>query len=216
MKIIQPSFQILDHSHLLSTIERGGRVCYKSEDKIQEGSAVPLIERLIDSKHDSVLEHGAITVHLICDRGVTHELVRHRLASFSQESTRYCNYGKDKFGGEVTFIEPFFWSPDSDLYKEWKSLCLLAESHYLGMLRMGASPQEARSVLPNSLKTEIVVTSNPREWRHILKLRTAKEAHPQMRQVMVPLGWEFASRWPVLFGESLDPEHSHPAINRGT
>jgi len=154
---------------------------------------------------------GVITVKFLTDRGVTHELVRHRVASFSQESTRYCNYGKDKFGSEITVVEPFFFDKLSDRYAMWKGSCLVAEARYLDLLAVGATAQEARSVLPNSLKTEIQVTANVREWRHILRLRTSREAHPQIRQIMVPLAWELAKRWPILFADFADVEHSAPA-----
>lgn len=201
MKIIQPSFEIIDHNDLLRNIELGGRICYKSEDKIGPGSDEALIARLMNMKHESVLEHGVITAKFVTDRGVTHELVRHRLAAFSQESTRYCSYGKDKFGKEITVIEPFFFEYDSMEWKTWYDACLTAESAYMQLLQDGRSAQEARSVLPNSLKTEIQVTANVREWRHILNLRTHRDAHPQMRQLMIPFGYELAKRWPVLFGE---------------
>ena len=135
------------------------------------------------------------------DRGVSHELVRHRLASFSQESTRYCNYGKDKFGNEITVIDPCFWEESSNKYQYWKQSCEKAELFYFELLKWGASPQEARSVLPTSLKTEVVMTANPREWWHVFAVRTHRDAHPQMREVMVPLLSQFAMRWPVLFGD---------------
>ena len=211
MKIVQPTFQILDHNNLLRNIELGGRVCYKSEGSMGEGSDERLIEKLKSLKHESVFEHGAITVKFLTDRGVTHELVRHRVASFSQESTRYCNYGKGKFGAEITVVEPFFFERESANYIWWRNACEEAENAYLTLLRDGASAQEARSVLPNSLKTEIQVTANVREWRHILKLRTSREAHPQIRQIMVPLALELAKRWPILFGEFSEVEHPSPA-----
>lgn len=216
MKIVQPSFEILDHNNLLRNIELGGRVCYKSEDKMCEGSDVALIEKLKSFKHESVLEHGTITVKFITDRGVTHELVRHRVASFSQESTRYCNYGKGKFDGEITVIQPCFWfgdgCDDETNMMHWRMAMHDAERYYLAMLEQGASAQEARSVLPNSLKTEIVVTANVREWRHIIALRTHRDSHPQIRQIMVPLSVEFAKRWPVLFADvGVGEEHACPA-----
>lgn len=223
MKIIQPAFQIVSHTpDMTKLIEVAGRTCYRSEDKICEGSDTQLIERLKNFKHMSVLEHGSITVRFICDRGVTHELVRHRIASFSQESTRYCAYNKDKFGGEITVIEPFFFiehASDSDLEYEfhqkqsklWCESCQVSEKIYLEMLENGASAQQARSVLPNSLKTEIVMTANVREWRTILEQRTHRDAHPQMRQIMVPLAHRFAGSWPILFNEYKDCEHPYPA-----
>ena len=200
MKIINPSAEIISSSLMLEkTIEYSGRLCYKSEDKITDTSHESFIARLMESKHESVLEHGSISVHFICDRGVSHELVRHRIASFSQESTRYCNYSKDKFEQEITVIKPCFWSEDSIQYEHWKHACERAENAYFCLLSSGSTPQETRSVLPNSLKTELVVTANPREWLHIFRLRTAKEAHPQMREIMIPLQKEFAALWPSIF-----------------
>lgn len=203
MKIIKASAEIISYTpNLEQIIELGGRTCYKSEDKITEDSASEFIERIKTFKHESVLEHGSITVRFVVDRGVSHELVRHRLASFSQESTRYCNYGKDKFGNEITVIEPCFW-PDKALhkYRWWKDACETAERWYFELLSQGATPQEARSVLPNSLKTEVVMTANPREWRHVFKVRAHRDAHPQMVEVMKPLLAEFQQRWPALFGD---------------
>lgn len=213
MKIVQPTFEIIDHNDILRNIELGGRVCYKSEGAMGEGSDERLINKLKGFKHDSVFEHGVITVKFLTDRGVTHELVRHRVASFSQESTRYCNYGKDKFGNEITVVDIRGGFPNMSLrsYNAWSALCREAEVQYLEMLDAGSSAQEARSILPNSLKTEIQVTANVREWLHILKLRTSREAHPQIRQIMVPLGWKLAQMWPVLFGEYADTEHPSPA-----
>lgn len=206
MKVVKASAEILTHTlDLERVIELAGRTCYKSEDKITPESADAFIERIKNFKHESVLEHAAITVRFVVDRGVSHELVRHRLASFSQESTRYCNYGKDKFGNEITVIEPCFWPIKADTESNericWTNACEDAETYYFLLLKEGATPQQARSVLPNSLKTEVVMTANPREWRHVFRVRCAKEAHPQMREVMIPLRDEFIERWPALFGD---------------
>lgn len=200
MKIVQPSFEIIDHSNLTTTIEIGGRTCYKSEDKICDGSADPFIEKIKNFKHESVLEHGIVTVRFICDRGVSHELVRHRLASFSQESTRYCNYAKGKFGNEITVVEPQT-GLDIGQRAAWEIAMRRAEADYLGMVALGCSAQQARSVLPNSLKTEVVVSANPREWRHIFTTRTHRDAHPDMVATMRPVLREFRVRWPVLFND---------------
>lgn len=205
MKIIKASVEVIAFTpDLEKVIEMAGRTCYKSEHKITEESAAEFVAKITSINHESVLEHGAITVKFICDRGVSHELVRHRIASFSQESTRYCNYSKDKFGNELTFIEPFFFiHPDSgidnDMYEDWFDACSYTETTYLRMIANGAKAQEARSILPNSLKTEIVVTANPREWKHIFKLRCAEAAHPQMREVMLPLHKIFKEMWPAIF-----------------
>jgi thymidylate synthase (FAD) len=172
---------------VLVFLERIGRTCYKSEDRITVDSGAKFVRRIIDSGHESVIEHASMSVRFICDRGVTHELVRHRLCAFSQESTRYCNYSKNKFGSEITVIEPCFWRDDPGMLSAWREACERAERAYMDLLTAGAKPEQARSVLPNSLKTEIVCTANLREWRHIFRLRTSERAHPQMREVMRPL-----------------------------
>lgn len=204
MKIIPESYEILtqlDGAEILRKIELAGRVCYKSEDKIADGSAERFVRSIIERGHESVLEHVSISVRFIVDRGVSHELVRHRLASFSQESTRYCNYSKDGFGSEITVIEPTALNLNGNAYMHWEWGCKCAEKAYFQMLAMGAAPQDARSVLPNSLKTEVIMTADLREWRHILRLRTDKAAHPQMREVMCPLLKELKERVPVIFDD---------------
>lgn len=204
MKVIAPSFEILflpEGDDVLSALERYGRTCYKSEEKITPGSAAEFVRRIIKSGHHSVIEHVGMTVRFVCDRGVTHELVRHRLAAYSQESTRYANYSQDKFGGEITVIRPLFWLPGSREYQAWLTAMAQAEAAYLALLELGARPQEARGVLPNSLKTEIVMTANLREWRHVLGLRSGKAAHPQIREVMLPLIAELHGRLPVIFDD---------------
>lgn len=207
MKIIKPSFEILAMNSI-ELLELAGRVCYKSEDRITENSAKVFIKKMIDSHHESVIEHSSMTVRFICDRGVSHELVRHRLASFSQESTRYCNYSKEKFDNEITFILPIFWAKDyddprlcSNEFLCWRSQCQAAESSYFELLKYGATPQEARSVLPNSLKTEVIMTANFREWRHVFKLRTSAAAHPQMQESMIPLLLNVKQLIPVVFDD---------------
>lgn len=204
MREIPASFEImdvLDGQDMLRRLERCGRVCYKSEDRITEDSAEKFIAMILKSGHESVLEHEKITVKFICDRGVTHEIVRHRIASYSQESTRYCNYSKDKFGSELTFIRPFFWDSDSEKYAVWKKAMEDIEKAYIKLISIGAKPEEARSVLPNSLKTEIVVTMDLREWRHFFRLRTSERAHPQIREIAVPLLKELQNRIPAVFDD---------------
>ena len=204
MKVIKPSFEILsqiDGKEILKKIEMIGRVCYKSEEKISNESSLEFIANILKSGHESVIEHENISVRIICDRGVTHEIVRHRIASYSQESTRYCNYSKDKFGKELTFIKPIFWEEDSEQYKLWYNNMRSVEDTYFKMIKLGAKPQEARSVLPNSLKTEIVVTMNLREWRHFFVLRTSKRAHPQMREVACAILNEFQNLIPIVFDD---------------
>lgn len=204
MKIIKPYIELIDapdYGAMLKKIERIGRVCYKSEGKITDTSAEGFIRGIIKRGHESVIEHASISVLVVCDRGVTHEIVRHRIASYSQESTRYCNYSKDDFGNEITVIEPCFLTPETDGWYLWQNSCEMAEASYFDMLAFGCSPQEARSVLPNSLKTELVMTMNLREWRHFIKLRKSPAAHPQMREVAKIIAEDFAARYPVFFGD---------------
>lgn len=217
MRIIKPSFEILTQNiskedlTTLRLIERAGRTCYKSEENIDEDSAINFCRaRLDQDHHESIIEHSSLTVKFICDRGVSHELVRHRLASFSQESTRYCNYSKGRHGNQLTFIQPLWVSDEdvsgyfnNDLIGEqsciWLESMSNSEESYLMLLSLGWKPEQARSVLPNSLKTEIVVTANFREWRLIFKQRTSEKAHPQMRELMIPLLEEVRSKIPVIF-----------------
>lgn len=202
MKITSPEFYIedkIDGQEILRKLEKAGRTCYKSEENITEQSSEKMIKFLIQRGHESVLEHEKITIRIICDRGITHEIVRHRLASYSQESTRYCNYSNNKFNNELTFIRPCFWDNESENMKLWEETMQNIENTYLNMIKFGAKPEEARSILPNSLKTEIVVTMNMREWRHFFKLRTAKEAHPQMREISIKILMELKKLIPVIF-----------------
>lgn len=238
MKLIEPTVTILSYTpNMEKLIERGIRLCYKSEDKITDTSCEEIIPRIMNNKHFSTLEHSSITVQIVTDRGVTHEAVRHRVASFSQESTRYCNYSKGKYNNETTVIRPFFFDPNEECkdvmlpstiyypfnsgegtlsehpthlsgfrlaklnsFDVWMISCLWSEWGYNTLTQVfGRSAQEARTVLPNSLKTEIQITANAREWIHILNLRTNRDAHPQIRQVMIPVLEEFKKKWPVLF-----------------
>lgn len=212
MKIIEPSVELINPVpyHLaLNTIEIAGRTCYQSEDKMAEGSAEDFIRRIIKRGHESVLEHVSITARFICDRGVSHEIVRHRIGAYSQESTRYCNYSGDKFDNEITVIRPCFFNRllpghPGDKEDNWYDACVEAEYGYFRMLEDGATPQEARSVLPNSLKTTIVVTYNIREWRHFLRLRCDQAAHPQMRQVADMARKLLTEQYPVFFEDIND------------
>lgn len=194
MKIIKPSVEIIDalnEGEILQKIERCGRVCYKSEDKTAPGSAARFVKSLIARGHESVLEHVSFTVRFICDRGVSHEIVRHRMASYSQESTRYCNYGDG-----LTFVVPPWVVPDG-----WLNVMAAAEHQYTRMLSDGHTPEQARSVLPNSLKTELVMTANLREWRHFFRLRLAPAAHPQMREVAGLLFDQVSHKLPSIFAD---------------
>lgn len=202
MKIIEPKVELVNaptYSDLLSLIEVAGRTCYKSEDKITESSAEKFVRGIVKRGHHAVIEHGVLTVRFTCDRGVSHEIVRHRLASYCQESTRYCNYSKEGFNGEITVIKPISLYPGSDTYEVWEKACLRAELAYFDLLTIGCSPQEARSVLPSSLKTEVVMTANIREWRHFIKLRAARAAHPDMRVVAKKLHERLSEAYPVFF-----------------
>jgi len=205
MKIINQSYQILtklDGKEILKNIERAGRTAYKSEDRITEDSAINFVKMLIKRGHTSVIEHESFSVKFINDRGVSHEEVRHRLASFTQESTRYINYTKENKGGQCTFIdiENHLKNPAIS-YSVWYNQMKNSEEAYKAMIDAGESPQIARSVLPNSLKTEIVITANLREWRTIFEQRTAKGAHPQMREIMIPLLEEIKTIIPIIFDD---------------
>lgn len=214
MKIISQSYTLLSHidsDEMLQLIELAGRTCYKSESKIRDGSADTFIRNIINRHHESVIEHAGFSVKFTTNRGVTHELVRHRIASFSQESTRYCNYEKKG----VVFILPSWcsqsmlgeWSESNipngmnDAEKGFFDSLSYTEKAYLSLLDAGWTPEKAREVLPNALKTEIVVTANMREWRHIFKERTAKAAHPQIRDLMLPLLNEMKTKLPALFSD---------------
>ncbi len=201
MKLIEPSYQIEQappYHDMLAVIEKAARTCYQSWDKIKDGSAEKLIKHCIARGHFSVIEHCAVTVRIICNRGVSHEIVRHRLASFSQESTRYVKYD------DIEIIKPVWWNRLDTLEAVKILFCQAmedAEQYYKTMIATGHTAQDAREILPNAVKTEIVVTANLREWRHIFKLRTSKAAHPEMRRIMCPMLADFADRWPVFFGD---------------
>lgn len=207
MKVIKPSFEILtpiDREAVLKHLETVARTCYKSEDKITEQSAPKMVKGLIKSHHTAMIEHFSVSVKMIVDRGVSHEIVRHRIASYAQESTRYCNYSQGKFGNEITVIKPLFFDEGTPEYIIWEESCMQAEKAYNELIEIGRSPQEARSVLPNSLKTEIVVTMNLREWIHFFNLRalgTTGAPHPQMKEIAMMVLEEFSNQLPEIFGD---------------
>lgn len=211
MNIIKPSVEIIDmkdYDQMIRKIEKIGRVCYKSEGNITEESAERFISNILKRGHESVIEHEAITVRMTCDRGITHEIVRHRIASYSQESTRYCNYTGDKFGNEITVIDlaggfEYNLNDENDRkkYEVWTKAMENAEKSYFEMIELGATPQEARSILPNSLKTEIVVTMNLRSWRNFFHLRCDPHAHPQMREVANIALNVFKEKLPIFFND---------------
>lgn len=187
---------------ILPKLERYARVCYKSENKMTSEGDPDFLKRILRNGHESIIEHEKITAMFIVDRGISHEIVRHRVgAAYTQESTRYCRYNQNKFGNEITVIEPYFFMDDQNAYEHWSAACLAAEKGYMELLAVGRSAQEARSVLPTCLKTEIVVTYNLREWRHFFRLRCDAAAHPQMRQVAIPLLLFFKEKLPVIFGD---------------
>lgn len=209
MKIVNASHEVIlpyrdwktAHDTILRMIEKAGRTCYKSEDKITPESASKFVRNIIKHGHEAMLEHASLTVRFIVDRGVSHELVRHRVASFAQESTRYCNYSQDKFGNEITVVRPL-WLKDGLAKYLWETACENAEESYFSLLAEGWTPEEARTVLPNSLKTEVVMTANMREWRHFFRLRALGETgkpHPQMAEVALSLLSDLQIHLPELF-----------------
>ena len=212
MRVINAGYEIisdLNGAEILKHIERCARVCYKSEDRITDGSAEKMVAALIRSGHEAMLEHYSFTVKFICDRGIANELVRHRIASFAQESSRYCCYAKDKFGKELTFINPCFWEPDSDNYARWFHEMDESEKTYLAMIESGATPEQARDILPTSIKTEIVMTANLREFRHFFKLRAegiTGKPHPQMLEITIPLLKELKQKIPVVFDDIMSED----------
>ena len=209
MKIVSPSFEILTPlddgagMKFLTAIEKAGRTCYKSEERMTNESCLTFCKGLIKAGHEAMVEHApSLSVKFICNRGVTHELVRHRLSSFAQESTRYCNYSKEKHGSGITVIEPHDfeeWSADSQA--QWKLSVKEASINYLRLIATGLTAQRARGVLPIDVKTEIIVSANVRQWRTILKLRTAEAAHPDIRYLMRGLLRKLKIKIPILFDD---------------
>ena len=218
MNILKPSYEILteiDGVKELQHIEKIGRVCYKSEGAIAEDgeSAKKFVAMLIKRGHEAMIEHSTLSVKFTVDRGVSHELVRHRIASFAQESTRYVNYSLEKFGNKINVIDlqggieldkgmsGLDAKTIETILYHWSCVMEECEYHYLKMIELGATPQIARSVLPNSTKTEITITANYREWRNFFKLRLPITAHPQMREITVPLFNELKEKLPIIFSD---------------
>ena len=204
MKVVKPDWRIValteaDPTRMMKHLEAMGRICYQSEDAITNTSYDKFLRSVIKRGHEAVLEHASVTAVVICDRGISHEIVRHRIAAYCQESTRYCNYSKGKFDNEITVVEPYFWDPDSPEYQIWFDGCIQAEYAYFELLDRGCTPQEARSVLPNSLKTQLAITMDIREWRHFFRLRCGKGAHPQMIELARKGLVEFYDYFPCLF-----------------
>ena len=205
MRIVNAGVEIttpLDGMGILKHIERCARVCYKSENNITDESAPRFVAGLIFHGHEAAIEHISFTVKFTCDRGVSHEIVRHRLASYCQESTRYCNYTGDRFENEITVINPRALEFNSEAYSEWLIACECAERQYFNLIKAGCTPQAARTVLPNSLKTEVVMTANLREWRHFLKMRCSQVAHPQMQEVAFMLLDTVREKIPIVFDDT--------------
>ena len=205
MRVVSPSFEVMmpfDRDAVLKHLENCGRTCYKSHERITDTSAGKFVKGLVNRDHLAMIEHFSISVKFICDRGVSHEIVRHRIASFAQESTRYCNYIKDDFGSEIAVIKPLFFDEGTYGYDVWYDACKSAEAAYFDLLNYGCTPEQARSVLPTSLKTEIIVTMNLREWRHFFNLRalgTTGKPHPQMKEIALPLLNHFKTILPEVF-----------------
>lgn len=201
MKIVKPVVEIekVDYNKIMKNLERACRTCYRSENNITEESYKTLLKNCINRGHESILEHEKITIRMICDVGVYKDLTRHRIASFSIESTRYCNYGKDKFENEIKFIEPVNIDENTEIYEEWKTACSEIEKHYLKMASLGATPDQMRMILPHSTAAQVTMTANIREWKHILALRANAHAHPAVEQVMIPLLIHFKEKMPEIF-----------------
>lgn len=205
MRVVEEQYEILTDIFnplaFLKAIEHAGRTCYKSYDKTTEDSCKAFCKMLISRNHEAVLEHASLSVKFTVDRAIANELVRHRIASYCQESTRYVNYSNEKFGNEIKVVIPCTLKKDSEAYTAWYNSCLQCESSYMKLLSMGEKPEIARNVLPLSTATEIVCTANIREWRQILRLRTSVFAHPQMRSIMSKLLICLKKKIPVLFDD---------------
>lgn len=211
MKIIEPLVEVenFDGLKIMKNIERACRTCYRSEDKITEDSYKNLIKNCVNRGHESVLEHEKITVRLTCDIGVYKDLTRHRIASFSIESTRYCNYGKDKWDNQIKFIKPCNIEGDSELYSNWVGTMDFIEKEYIAMSKNGATPDQMRMILPHSTAAEVTMTANIREWKHIFELRCSKRVHPSVQQVMIPLLLYFKEQMPEIY-ESVEYNTEFP------
>ena len=213
MKVIKSNVEIITPitDDLLKIIEVAGRTCYKSEDRITEDSAESFVSRMINANHGAMLEHAYVSLRITCDRGVSHEIVRHRVASYAQESTRYCNYSKEKFGNQITYIDPvhgfmlenktYSMEQLDAIMTTWMNACEDAERHYLRLIELGCTPQMARGVLNNATKTEVFVTMNIREWRHFISLRSSPAAHPQMREIAQEVLRIFREKLPVVVSD---------------
>ena len=213
MRIVEPWIKVerIDGKKIMKRIERACRTCYRSEGKITDDSYKNLINNCITRGHESVLEHEKVTVRIYSDIGSYKDLTRHRFASFSVESTRYCSYDKDKYGNEIAFINPVYIE-DKEMYKVWEKTMQEIEKNYIKMKKLGATTDMCRELLPHSTAGEYTMTANIREWKHILSLRTTKYVHPSIRQVLIPLLKYFKEEMPEIFGnieydEDFNPEY---------
>lgn len=211
MKIIDPIIEVENYSgtKIMKNIERACRTCYRSEGNITEESYKKLLSNCINRGHESVLEHEKITIRMTCDIGVYKDLTRHRFGSFSIESTRYCNYGKDKFDNELKFIKPCNIDGSSELYSNWIGAMDFIEKEYIAMSNNGATPDQLRMILPHSTAAQVTMTANIREWKHILDLRTKNMTHPSIRQLLIPLLLKFKKDMPEIFN-SIEYDKNFP------
>lgn len=211
MKIIDPIIEVENYSgtKIMKNIERACRTCYRSEGNITEESYKKLLSNCINRGHESVLEHEKITIRMTCDIGVYKDLTRHRFGSFSIESTRYCNYGKDKFDNELKFIKPCNIDGSSELYSNWIGAMDFIEKEYIAMSNNGATPDQLRMILPHSTAAQVTMTANIREWKHILDLRTKSMTHPSIRQLLIPLLLKFKKDMPEIF-DSIEYDKNFP------
>jgi thymidylate synthase, flavin-dependent len=201
MRLVEPWIKVekFDGIKIMKRIERACRTCYRSEDKISEDSYKNLLTNCLNRGHESVLEHEKITVRIYSDIGSYKDLTRHRFASFSVESTRYCSYNKDKYGNEIAIIDPVYIE-DKEVYATWKNAMEEMEKSYMKMKELGATTDMCREILPHSTAAEYTMTANIREWKHILELRTTNHVHPAIRQILIPLLLLFKEQMPEIFG----------------
>ena len=211
MRIVEPWIKVekIDGKQIMKRIERACRTCYRSEGKVTEDSYKTLLKNCITRGHESVLEHEKVTVRIYDDLGSYKDLTRHRFASFSVESTRYCSYDKDKFGNEIAFMNPVYIE-DEEMYKVWKETMQQIEKNYIKMKELGATTDMCRELLPHSIAAEYTMTANIREWKHIFSLRANSHVHPSIRQVMIPLLKYFKEQMPEIFDEVEYDEDFNP------
>lgn len=202
MRLVEPWIKVenFDGVKIMKRIERACRTCYRSEDKISDESYKNLLTNCLNRGHESVLEHEKITVRIYSDIGTYKDLTRHRFASFSVESTRYCSYNKDKYGNEIAVVNPVYIE-DKEVFETWKKAIEDMEKAYMKMKELGASTDMCREILPHSTAAEYTMTANIREWKHILELRTTNHVHPAIRQVLIPLLLLFKEQMPEIFGD---------------